>query len=222
MGNALFVAPGGEVRQSANVVEVGPQSIDNLDVTIQYRFDIATRSVRAIYLFTNPTTELITTEARINIGNFGGNAAIENTSNGSAMPRSSTRWFETAGPDDQDPNANSVLFVAYGKDWNGFQSETMIRSQSGNGANSEYVMDYALAIPAQRTIGVMVFAQVNSSPVDPPFVDNTFETLVSLSSAGLLADLPLASADILNWSKGPGEKLTFPRITLRRFPSERS
>jgi hypothetical protein len=200
LNESLFVAPGGEVRYTGNIVEVGPQLIDDLNVSIQYRFDIASRSVRAIYVFNNPSSKTVTADARINIGGFGGDPTIQIASNGSAALQSSTRWFETVGSDQQIPERDSVLFVAYGKQWAQFQNETMIRTQSENGLHIDYVMSYPLTVPAHQTVGIMVFAQVNNAAVDQGTVDSTYDSLATLSAANLLEDLPIPAAYITNWS----------------------
>jgi hypothetical protein len=198
VGNVIFQAPKSKVDLTTDALVAGPQLIDGLETSVQYQFFGDLKAVRATFVFSNTTNSAIDVDMRTNIGGFSGNAAIGTTPHEENSIDAVDRWYETIGADAADDSSPSVLFVACGNA--GRWTLPSISKISFHSGGTEYVNRYEFKVRPGDSVAIMVFAQSNAHALDAKTVDATFANLLSLYSAGLLDNLPVAREKIVNWN----------------------
>jgi hypothetical protein len=193
---ATYQSPGGTVDLTGTTVTGNSTVMSGLTVSAQYYFDPASPTVRALYTYTNSGVAPITAAIRVghNLGSDS-QAAIVATSSGDATLDATDRWVIT-GP--SSPQSDPILsFVRFGP---GAVTSPSAVQVPGPG-NGYFGDQYAVTVPAGQTRRVMVFGRLSQNQAAATSSIGTFNTVASLSSAGLLTGLTAQQeSEIVNWS----------------------
>jgi hypothetical protein len=193
VNGAVFKNPTGAVDLTGTTLTSATVTMSGLATTVQFYFDPATPTIRAVYSFTNSGAIPIT--ASIQWQNYLGYTAgspIVATSSGGPSETAADRWVITVGTG--QPHIDSVRY--------GPGASNTPTAIAVPGASSNLLIDqYSLTVPAGQTRRLMFFGRLSSNYATAISAAGTFNSTASLASAGLLTGLTAQQeSQIVNWS----------------------
>ncbi len=211
VNGVTYADPDGTVDLTGTTVTSDPATLFGLNVSVQYYFDPATATIRALYTFTNPTANTISATASVghDLGSDS-DTIIENTSDGNNLLDSNDRFLITS---DGTVGGDPVLtFVRFG--FGSVESLPVtaiapgVNPVNGDG-NDAYIDSYDITVPAGATRRILVFGQLSDSVANANTAVSTFDSNTSVTAAGLLTGLtPTQLAEIVNWNFGTATTIT--------------
>jgi hypothetical protein len=202
VNGTTFQNPGGMVDLTGTTVTTNAATLAGLNTTVQYFFDAASPTARALFSFTNPTGAAIS--ATVLIGtNLGSDnqSFIRATSDGSTTVDAAAGWFVSsdANPNTGDP-VNTIVRFGPGAI---LVAPTQIQipgTPAPPSSNDNLVDQYAITVPAGQTVRLMEFGQVHPDIASATTAAATFNTTGAIANAGLTAGLSQQQlGEIVNW-----------------------
>lgn len=204
--NNLFLNPGSSVDLTDTTITSNDITgiVSGIDAQIQYYFAPDRPVVRALYSLTNTTGSPIDTRALVMGTHYDGSgdgAVIHDTSNGDTVVEDSDLWV-IVNPD----SAGSYLapagtFTNHGTGAGVEPTAVFKLGTSSNGnIDSIWGYRYPLTVPANSTVRIMIFNEMNIASADAVAEAGDFETLAAANAAGLLAGLSSTEqSEIVNY-----------------------
>ena len=196
-----FTNPSGTVDLTGTTITSSTVPMSGLNTTIQYFFDPASPTVRALVSLQNPSGSPISATVLWgqDLGSDSG-TTIATSSSGDALVTPADRWFISSdGATNHDP-VNS--FVAYGPSASVTPSATPFAPGQTAPTHQDWFSDqFNITVPAGQTRRLMFFGRLSQSTASAQSSMSTFDSTANLQSAGLLAGLTQQQeSEIVNWS----------------------
>lgn len=188
--------PDGILDVVGTTVDATSTNLSGLQVQGQFQFFATQQVVRALYAFTNPGSEPITTTVLVahNVG-ADERTTLNTTSSGDTTLDASDPWLITGGGL-TDP---TLTWSRYGMGAGVLPTNV----QSPGNGEDEWGDQYTLTIQPGDTTHLMLFGGRSDDPIAAATNASTFNDLSSVMAAGLVNDLSQEQLDTLaNWVAG--------------------
>jgi hypothetical protein len=210
-------------------------TMSGLKVNAQYYFDTGSPTVRVIYTYTNSTASPITVTIQLQ-NNLGGSEFLDVSSkkHHARVARSGERRAPVARSRQvTGPSTTSVVLTSSGDSTESAADRWVVTRSGGQAyidtvrfgptaavtptmvcepgvacaaawnAQNLLIDQYTLTVPANQTRALMFFGRISATST---INTSTFNSIATVSSSGLLGNLPtgLAESQIVNWFGGSG------------------
>lgn len=206
-----YADPDGTVDITGTTLTADPAVMSGLNVSAEYYFLTTEPTVRAMWVFTNPTAGPISVNVDVET-NYGSdsNTQLLDTSSGDAVMTDADRWilsWQGPGPITSDP----IIAVARSGPGAALTPTVTNIPGPGNGVSADR---YALTVPAGMTRRIVVFHQLNNTDTIATAQTRaaTFDSDANMTAAGYWAGLTAPQqAEIVNFAPG-GPPATIPTL----------
>ncbi len=194
-------------KSATTAVQTG--IVSGIDAQVEFHFPTGTGIVRALYTLSNTTGSDINASVEIG-GNLGSDVytTVETSQSGDAVADDTDKWQISRDKRGGDP---FITITRYGDGARVMPSQGSILGESDRSyrrLKDDYSNVYDVTVPANDSVSILVFVELNAFLADANSNASTFESLSEADAAGLLDGLTTEQRQAIqnyNWdSDGDG------------------